>query len=389
MISNHKNRGVATILVLISVATVAIIAWAMLSASQISSQVGTNTSSSRQTYYASESGVSLGVYYLRYPEKAPKLATDKWGYSYYPGQTGIDVLKDGNKVNITVTPLGNDKYKVCSATSSETGASSDSSAVVEVSRMKNVVEHGLMSNGKLDLPSNVIINGPIAAVGQIIANTSQLLGTVLNLQTSNSGSNNTTIVPALSSLPLYTETAVRPSGASIDQRKYTYRGKTYLADKVASSVSGTLKANATTNPCNVWYANDDVTFNSVTLNGTIIVRNKDLKIKGTTVITPVSGMPAVVAAERLDLCSSLLSPSNVTINGVTWVGDRITNSGTQNVLAKTIFNGSLMMANNSPKIEDKVWGTFQINYDKTKAIWDDMGTKTTVEKVRASDWATN
>lgn len=391
MTSNHKNRGVATIIVMIAVATVAILAWAMLSASQISSQVGSNVSSSRQSYYAAESGVSLGIYYLRYPEKAPKLSTDKWGYSYYPGQTGIDVLKNGHPVDISVTPLGDNKYKVSSTTtSSGTGARSDSSVTIEIARMTNLVEHGLLSNGKLDLPNNVFINGTVAAVGEISANKGQISGSVSNLQQSNSGSgsNHQTIVPALESLPIYNETAVRPSGASIDQRMYTYRGKTYLADKAPSSITGTLKANATTNPCNVWYSNDEVTLNNVTLNGTIITRNDDLTITGTTTITPIAGMPAVVTAGRLDLSSSRSNPCRVTLNGVVWVGDRITNSDRGSIWSKTVINGSVMMANNCPKIED-VWGIFYINYDKTKALFDNMGTKTTISKVTATGWQTN
>ncbi|HQY89773.1 MAG TPA: hypothetical protein PK402_14060, partial [Tepidisphaeraceae bacterium] len=66
-----------------------------------------------------------------------------------------------------------------------------------------------------------------------------------------------------------------------------------------------------------------------------------------------------------------------------------TNTGTQHILAKTIINGSLLMAETCPQIEDKVRGTFQINYDKTKAVVDSMGTTTTVSKVTPTNWATN
>ena len=302
MTTQTKNRGIATVIVMTAVATVAIVAWAMLSASQISSQVGRNSSSSRQSYYAAESGVSLGLYYLRYPDRAPVSAIDSAGYSYYPGQTKVDVLSNGSPVNIVVTPLGNNKYKVSSSPTDSSVANAQSSAVVEVSRSTNLVEHGLMSNGKLDLPTNVVISGTVAAIGEITAGVGQLLGSVLNISSSNSGSGSTNnkIVPTLSSLSLYKETGIRPSGASMSQRSYTYRGKTYWADLAPSTITGTLKANATTNPCNVWYSNDEVTLNGVTLNGTIITRGSDLKITGTTTITPVSGGGVVNASEALN-----------------------------------------------------------------------------------------
>src|SRR4051812_19980955 len=98
------RRGIALLLVLSVLAVASILSWSMLSAASLRARVDVNAQDATNAKLLADSGVSYGLYYLRYPEKAPVALTVGPYNTYYAGQNGLTLWQGASGVaNVSIT----------------------------------------------------------------------------------------------------------------------------------------------------------------------------------------------------------------------------------------------------------------------------------------------
>lgn len=336
-------RGAAMMMVLSVVAAGSILSWAMLSSSAMRSAVEVNATDSIDAGYLAESGVSYAMYYLRYPAKSPVALTAGPYNAHYGGQAGVRLWSDARGlVDIQVTNTASYCYTI-KATAIVQGMRRVIEADVKQTTIGYQVVSAAAFNGPFSLPNTMTINGPVISSGAVDNQGSRISNSPPISPTGSA------VMPVLSDNLLHEETGTVYAGGLSTDRTYTHNGKTYAAERLPSSVTLTLAtARPTLNPMNVWYSDSGVTFNGVTMTGTIVMRNSaPLTLTGTNRITASSGMPALLAAKQVELKHGLLTSAKLTVDGVVWIGERIIGSTYTKNDGNVVINGALLMGGTS------------------------------------------
>jgi hypothetical protein len=365
-------------IVLVVVASAAVLSWAMLSASSMRARVNVNAVDSIQGNYLAESGVNLALHYLRYPDLSPVTrVTGASGNLHYPGQSNLTLWTGApGTVTITVTNPESNKFKIISTSSISNPQGGTQTRRIMAEAMLQLdgykVSNALTVNDDFFVVRSMSINGPVLADGSITRDTT---GANINgVVKATNGSSfpdgiNTTVnspAPAHTALRLVAETATRPPGATTNQRAYTYNGQQYLAERIPTTMTGTLGP-TTTNPAGVYWSENARTIQNLNLNGTLVFRSDSLMpvLRGSVNITPLPGMPALIAGD-VDIQSSSASPANVNLRGLVIVKDRIRNTTAPSSPATTVgsitIDGALMFTGSSPKVDDNVRQNLSLNW---------------------------
>ena len=373
------------IIVLVFVALATVLAFALLNSQSTMVQAGDNGARAAQADALAESGMQLASYYLQNPAAAPVLNAQ----GFYPGQTGVSLGSNVNgTVDITVTQLSSSTYSISSkshySTGSDTAISRSCGAVATVQYGYTPTD-ATSVNGGITIPSNMTINGNLRSnggiklnggtvTGNIIApSVTNLLGGLLNLLGS-------ILTPPDNSNPVADKSVIK------DYRTYTYNGKTYSAQLIPSTASGTYGPTAT-NPLGVYYNTGDVTLNNaVTINGTLLAPQGKLVLKNSLTINAPAEMPALVVNSDIQFTAS---SKNLISNGLSWIGGVLSKGGTATNDAAT-FNGAAQFAGSS--VYASGWnGTITMNYDKAKATVANFlpNTGTTAYAVKLSSFSNN
>lgn len=349
-IALRRRRGVALLLVLSVIAVASVLSWAMLSSAALRARLNDNLQSSVSGRYLADSGVSYAMYYLRYPEKSPVALTTGAYNTFYGGQSGLTLWDQADGVvNVVVTNTAKDTFLIRS-TALVDGLTQVSEAEVSITTTGYRVDSAAAFGGAIQLPSTVSITGLVSTVSTV----ANAAGNILSSLGGSTISVKADAVPAFNTLELVKETGVTASTGGTD-RTYTIDGVTYIAEKAPLTISGTLNTSRPTlNPANVWYSDDSVTINGATIVGTLILRNdsKDLTVQGTnTINAKASALPALVVGKELKLSHTSLKAARLNVNGVTYLNNKISASGSTLLAMGNTFQGALLMGASAPKIE--------------------------------------
>jgi hypothetical protein len=394
--SQSKPHGVALLLVLITVATAAILSWAMLSASSMRAQVDVNALDGVEASSLAESGANLALYYLRYPEQSTtELVAGASGNLHYPGQANLAPWPDSRgTVTITVINPRQDVFQITSVASvpGRSGATITRrvQAVARLNYATFKVERATYTNGGFTVTSNMTVTGDLTVAGNVaIASGGSVSGRIY-AQNGASFTNGVNAavwspVPEYSRLQVVKDTAITPDNALTTQRAYTYNGQSYLAQQLGSTVTGTLGATST-NPLGLYFAERDTLFRNATINGTVVIRDgKSFIGRGNVTVTPAGGMPALVT-EKLDVQSTVLTPANVTLNGLTWVNSSITNGLSTTTLGSLKVNGALLFGSTTAQVSSNAKFPITIAYDAAKSRVPKFAGSDTIAGITVTSW---
>jgi hypothetical protein len=368
------------ILVMGLLAVAATLSWALLSSSSMHAAVNVNAVRQAQNKNLAESGASLALYYLRYPEKwSGGNVTGTHGNVHYPGQTDLLLWDDETQsVDINVVNIAADTFRIESV--------AGESRVVAEAKIKYSgyeVSDGAAFNRGLTIPANVTIDGTVSALGTI-SNAANITGTATRVTAAPVAD-----ASAVRILQETLQTPTNPVGSS--RRTYTWNGQEYQAQKLPFIVVGTLTPDAS-NPAGVWYADtgQSLAIGDATIQGTIVNHSTtwDLRLSGTVNITPHAGMPALVTAGDLDICTSIFGPTRATVNGLVWVGGQVQDTGLRRTDGFFKINGALQVANTSNTFNSNIRLPVQIKYEQANLAVPEFLTTTSrqVSGIRLNSW---
>lgn len=352
-IKSYNSRGFALIIVLAAIALAAVLGYAMLSTASLSAQVDKNSSAINTSETLAESGIELAAYYLQHPELAPTLNTD----GYWPGGTNVSLGGTLQIASITVTKTGAKTFKVVATASASSASTPRSVTATLYVDSKYVVKDAFAANGavklsgsKLNISSAVASTLASVRVDETLEVGQTVSGAILAAKSSDAS--------GISAVPTYPSHAVplaNEVNLLLTLPSYKLNGVTYTANELTSDPGATLMtSNLATNPANVWYSKSSRDISGTTIiNGTLVVMgsNSNLHVHGTLKVVPVTGMPAVVVQNKLELPTT---SSALSVDGLVWVGKELNSAaGILNVLLGLLFEpqidvrGAIMIANTS------------------------------------------
>ncbi len=356
-VHHSTARGFALVMVLIVVATASLLAWAILSSTQLHSQVNSNTVSAVQSRYAAESGASLALHYLMNPDEMPagSATITEGGRTYFGGHSDLDPFGDGSSVRIAVASMGQGIFRIRSNTRAIEGSEvlgATTEARVRLSSEAQRVKHAVGTFANMTIPANMTVSGPLASMGQITA-PHLPAGKILSRITHADFLRDGAAEPLTASVPLIASVALSVSPTT---RPYRFNGTNVSATVVPSNTTITA-ANATSlfgsnNPGKVLVTSGPITLTDVNFNGTIVHLGltSSIRMIGNVNINPEPGMPAIITLGDLDLRGTTSRPPRVNINGLTLVSDDILGDG--RTTPQLTINGALMMTGLSPAIDN-------------------------------------
>lgn len=331
----------ALIMVVSVIAVCSVLGLALLAGSSKQVILASNAKSMSQARYAAESGIQIAAHYLQFPGEAPAGTTTSGGI--YRGQGGI-ALAGGQSVDVTVADEGDFIYLI-TATGRVTAGQSASDHTLRC-RVKVLYQYvqdyaaGFANN--VYLPAQTSISGEIRCDGLLwlANNTVQVVGTaryrslwgILGLigNPQPLAWNEPLHFPSVGQIRDYTGT-------------YTYQGKTYTAQKLTvTSLSNTTiptAAQRVTNPAGLFWTNQSLDLlDNVRINGMIRSTSGNIRVRGRSiVINRTEGFPALVINDSLVFSGG---SRQITINGLTWVGGEIGQSGLSS--HQLTINGALI-----------------------------------------------
>ena len=382
-----QRRGVALIMVLCVIAAAAILAWAMLSASATRSQIDANALDAAECTSLAESGASYAMHCLHYPDLYRPSGEDAATW-FYPGQNNLPLWSDARgTVNVAVTSTGADTRLIRSTASLiRPGETTGTKQTVEVN-VTNIYQ-GIVNaagfNAGINVPANVKIYGPVVSKGNVISSQANFNNSAPVVAT---GANT---VPAVSEVVLLNETGVASAltGATVNDRTYTFNGNTYLAEKAPATITaaGLTTARPAQNPCNVWYSNANVLLNNANFTGVLVVRNgSTVTAAGTSTLHNSDGMPALVVEKRLELKSTASIVAKLTVTGAVWVGDKIQALAPDRSDATLTINGALLWGDPAPSFNLAAVTTITYNAAAVSTVTR-LGTIKTIAGLKVTSW---
>jgi type II secretory pathway pseudopilin PulG len=338
----QQRQGMALVLVIVALAIVSTLGFAILSSASLQASEAESTVQSAQADELAESGVMVAMYYLQHPSNAPSLTNGVW--------TGGTNMTIGSSVSgtasVTVSVSGNQYtvHSIGSRTGATMGSQSRSlTALISVSRTF-AVSQAVASNSNLTIPAGYTVSSLVSGV-PAIATTGTLTVQPLAVVTGtlSAASVNNQSLPATTQ-PAPTSSLV-PTAAQVNHYStYTYNGATYSATTIAATtLNSTTLGPTASNPAGVYLASTNLNITGgVTVNGTLVVQNGTLLVSGIlNTVTPKSGCPALVVDNSLEMSGVA---STMTANGTVWLGQGMTaNTHATTLAAVFTVNGALLM----------------------------------------------
>lgn len=356
----RRSRGIALILVLCLVGVCSVLGFAMLSTASLQVRVSANSEEAAALEALSDSGMQMAAYYLQNVHAAPAgECTTVAGQTWWAGRSNFSIAGLTGTATVTVAPVTTDVFDVvvtAAHTSAEIGyitrttrsrfnlargfgIPNDAAALFNnnVSLARGVrVEDDLRTNGTLWINYGAYIDGDAYA-------------------TTWAGYDEPDDFHAVSGA----DANVSPTNSTIrDYRTYQHHGQPHNAKPLPTSlgsVSGTTLSitgkNITPtsdNPRGVWYhEGGELVLNNVKIEGTLLIRNATLRIRGSgTRVTPSQGFPAVVTYRSSGQPSSsgrLLIEGSFNFEGAVYIASDITSTYVLAFGVTGIIDGALLM----------------------------------------------
>lgn len=357
-----KQRGMALVLVIVVLATAAVLAYAMLATNTLQAQTSSNLLQAANAEYAAESGVNVAMYYLQWPALAPASWTNTPDYTLFA--TGVP-LNDGTPVNFNVSATPNaqlNTYTIQSTGYPSAGSAFSHLATATVTVNRVQIPGAGVFGGSITIPShsNFSNSGVTGAVAvQAAGSVSQIGGTITG---------------AISQAPLAAIAYVVPDTSSVNFYGVGVSGGNYLwSDGVTLGTPQQIAANNLTsakvparlasNPAGIFYHQGNLSITgNVVLNGALIVRGGTLTVEGSLTINPVAQFPALVCEENVIIEGA---GNSLTANGVAYLGTGFSWAGATAGSA-LVVNGALMMPSGA-SIVASASGTISVTYNAATA----------------------
>jgi len=374
-----RQRGIAMILVLVVVAAASIMAYGVIASATITTKITSASATRLQRQYLTESGLNLALYYLHNPAASPvSLIYGEYGNVHYPGESNISLGDLPGTLTLSVENIENGVFSIVS-TGTIDGESITSSATIKLDKSKKFTQAATFLSS-VALNNKVTITGGAVSLGSITLNNAATSGLLL-------ATNGTAI--GGQAVPTSADTRF-PLSITHYLPYYFYKGKRYTAKKMSNAPVWLplLDLNFVDNPCNVWYADNNVTFLLTTsLNGTLITTNgKSVTVQGNLTVTPANGMPGLVITDDLTISGN---NRNLTVNGPVYIGDQLRGSGgtPQSVVN---ISGVLISGKTSGAFYSGYNGSTNITYDATRstvsAVMDEIED---INSVTVQSWNNN
>jgi hypothetical protein len=169
------RRGIAMMLVMMAVATIGVMAYALCAAARMRSQIASSASIRSQGEHLAESGLNLAVYYLQNPKSSPvALAYGASGNVHYPGESPLVIDGLPGRVDVTVTNPANGSFVVTSVATYE-GNVTTATATLNVTKSKKF-DYAAVLTGNPTLNNKVSIIGGAITDGSIVQNAATFSG---------------------------------------------------------------------------------------------------------------------------------------------------------------------------------------------------------------------
>ena len=357
------------VLVTLVMAMVAVLGYAMLSASSLQATAGANSVAAAVARAEAESGIHLAMYELLNGSVSAGGAT--WSNVTF-STTGTSPTTLPGSVTVQIGALTGHCCQIVSIGSS--GAASGGGVVtrtitaeVQVGTPLVVNEAGgfnsLVSIGAHDTFTSATAGTPaIAAAGQIVTNLGQVNGNV----TAGTFLGN---APSGGSVTVASSGTSAPLNGSVTNYTlpYVYQGTTCYPTLIGGAVNVTTILQPTTgNPLGIYYTAGNLTVShQLTINGTLVVGGSGTLTTTSTInITAQSSqancyLPALIVGHSI-----LMTGANarLTATGVVYVNSGITGAGT-NPSTNISINGALLITSNG--ISGTYTGTMAVNYNPT------------------------
>lgn len=347
-------RGIALVMVMVLVAAASIMTYAVLASTSVRAQVSASAQDRLQRQYLADSGLNLALYYLQNPSASPVALTyGEYGNVHYPGENAISFDGVPGTISVSVTNPANGVFSVTSV-GTVNGESSTSRATIDITKFKTFT-YAANLRGANTLNSKVSISGGVITDGNLTRNSASLSGAIVAANGANLGGTN------IGSTQL-----TYPASITHYVPYYFYNGKRYRAARLGTNVGGLIyDLDVVNNPCNVWYADRNVKFLLGTVvPGTIIADDSSkLTIQASVTITPVSGMPALIAGDDVEFNGN---GRTLQCNGLTYVGGRISGAGSNSTCQFNV-SGAFVAAYDGWPFKSDYEGFVNLQYNASRA----------------------
>jgi hypothetical protein len=358
-----RKTGMALLMVTVAVAVATVLGYAVLANTNTGARIAETATLAAQADSLAESGINYAEYNLEHPDLAPAFTG-----SFWPGASGVSIdASVPGTFSVVVTDLGStapqtESYNIASTASipapDGTGVNRQVTVVVLMSTGFGMPGAAGGFNGPLTLGANVNVTGDLHVQGAVsLASGDVIDGSVIATALNPGGATNPGSFIQLSA----STTSCSPT-THIDYTTYSQAGVTYAATLLATDpTAGTVLGPTAANPAGIYYAlNRNVNLNGVTINGSLIVKNGGVVVKGSepNTITAAQGYPALVVDNQLAVNST---NRQLTVNGLVYAGQGVAGTGSSNTGSVLTINGSLLVPG-SGGISSAFTGTVNLNY---------------------------
>ncbi len=406
---HRRRRGVAMLLVLGVIAMATVLGYAMLATGSLQKQVSSNGAATAGAQGMAESGVNLAMYYLQHPDKRndyPATYPETENYdragTYWRG-TGGQFVNVGSPVagSIKVTvnrsnPAIRWQYDI-QAVGRAAGSAVERKVEATVwVNSEYKIRHAAMFSNDVTFTAGSRVgqngqgNGDVYSNGAvIIRSTANVWGTGLRRK-----SLSTPVRPFLNwvtPVPLVPQVVPRNGTEVRDYRTYempagTPRVASTLTIAAIGDGTGTMRLQASTaNPAGIFYAPGNFTLTrNAEVRGTLIVAGNLLVDGGEITCRANDGFPALLVNGDIRFTNGL-GTSNLTVEGVTWVGGKI--DATLAQYPALTSTGALLVNGASPIFALTSGGKVFLNFDSNRTALPDLSdVGRTPQNVKVISW---
>ncbi|MCK4850277.1 MAG: hypothetical protein KAT11_02945 [Phycisphaerae bacterium] len=353
-----KARGVALVLVMLSVVAALAMAAALLSLAGVKLLASRDLIDYAKAEYLAESGLSETAYFLANP---PPDQPD----GYWPGATNRQLDASGSYYDVSVTQDTDDTSLYHALSTGHLVGPAGEILAFSLQRTfriarASVFSHDLMADHDLDIPSQVSITGNAYAAGDLtnqgtINGDAEATGSITN-----GGTITGQITPNAPAIDI-------PACELNDPVTYTYQGTEYQATvihkKALENVNWTVPP--ADNPMGVYIRYGDLEFSKGNdIVGTVIVTGT-LAINitnGQSTITGSPGFPALIAQDNVIL---RLDGSTMTVNGAFIARKAVQTKSAQT--STMVTNGPVIFLDSGSGFAASLPGvSFIINHDESR-----------------------
>ncbi len=353
-----KARGVALVLVMLSVGAAVAMATALLTLASVKLLASRDLIDYAKAEYLAESGLSEAAYFLANPPP------DVPG-GYWTGATNRQLDASGSYYDVSVTQDTDDTSLYYALSTGHLVGPAGEILAFSLQRtfrvaQASVFSHDLMADHDLSIPTKITINGDTYATGDL-TNMATLNG---DAETTGSITNGGTITGQITpNAPAIDIPACELS----DPVTYTYQGTQYQATVITDSKikNEDWSIPPADNPMGVYIRYGDLEFlKGNTIVGTLIVTGVltiDIARSQST-ITASPGFPALIAQDNVIL---QLDRSTMTVNGAFIARKAVQSNSIQN--STMVTNGPVIFLDPGSGFASILTGvSFTINHDESR-----------------------